>query len=237
MPARSLAHWGVAVFGLALACSGQQARADPVFDQSSVAAATVGSLNISDYVSADDFTVSSTVTLTGLRVWLADSRGTDDNGVLDYFGGTLSWGIFANSAGSPGALLASGAGTPVLTDTGFNGTGTGVDVVIADLVLSGPILVPGTYWLGLHEGVWGSAYDLTPVFWYASTAGSGATPHGNDDEVSLGSQWIDTADPLNFKLAFRLSGDLVQTVPEPATAALVLLGLGAMGWARRRRRA
>lgn len=230
---------GVVMLGLALACVGQQARADIVFDQSSVAPNTAGSLAISDYVTAEDFVVSSAVTLTGLQVWLFDARATSDNGILDNFGGTLSWGIFADSAGSPGTLLATGAdATPVLTDTGFNGTGGTFagDVVRAGLVLSGPSLAAGTYWLGLHEGTWGSAYDLSSIFWYATTTGFGSTARTNIDEVTLGAPWTDPGFP-EFITAFRLSGVVVQVVPEPPTAPLLLLSLCALGLALVRRRA
>jgi len=210
-----------------------------VFDQSSVTAATIGALNISDFVIAEDFTVSSTATLTGLRVWLADARLTSDNGVLDNFGGTLSWAIFANSAGSPGTLLASGFdATPVLTDTGFNGTGGTVagDVVTADLDLGGPTLAPGTYWLGLHEGTWASAYDGSVIFWYPTLAGFGSTAHSNSDEVSLADPWQEAVVPNNtFETAFRLSGDVVQPVPEPTTMLLVGSGLiGLAGYGRKK---
>lgn len=119
---------------------------------------TNNSANITAFTHADDFVLQNASTLTSLSAMLTDDV-SNNNGVLDSFSGTLSWGIYSNNAGSPGTLLFSGEGTPTLTDTGqqdfYNN-----DIVRADLTFTTAVVLDaGTYWLALHEGAWGSPSD------------------------------------------------------------------------------
>ncbi|PMW08944.1 hypothetical protein C1X53_33560, partial [Pseudomonas sp. GW456-E6] len=72
-----------------------------------------------------------------------------DNGVLEGFSGTLSWGIYSSVGGAPGTLLFSGSdSTPQMVDTGLSYTGTGDDIVRATIDL-GVTLDAGSYFIVL----------------------------------------------------------------------------------------
>src|SRR5262245_12298382 len=76
--------------------------------------------SISAQLVASDFTLTATRTFSTIVAMLGDDGG-NDNGVFDNFDGTLSWGIYADAGGKPGALLFSGEDDdPVLQDTGQN---------------------------------------------------------------------------------------------------------------------
>ncbi len=161
-----------------------------------------GRQDISDHVVADDFTVADRVRLDAVEVWLSDDACApgDDNGVLDSFGGVLSWAVYSDDTGKPGSLIASGAAHALtLTDTGFNDI-SGCDVVRARFELDHPqLLTTGTYWLALHEGAWASAGDGSKVWWQSSAATEGAAAVAASDPTSPGG-WASQASDQAFIL-------------------------------------
>ncbi len=129
--------------------------------------------NISSFVTASDFTLSETGTISAIELWIWTIQDAD-------FSGTLSWAIYTNDAGVPGSLLASG------TDPSTRVVATGVTVPppyssytmrqVRASMRTSLTLAAGTYWLVLHEGAWGSATDGTATLWaWASSNVGNAT--------------------------------------------------------------
>ena len=164
-------------------------------------------LDASSQVVADDFFNVQLTRVGSADVWIADNV-VNDNGVLDSFSGTLGWGIYSDVALDPGTLLASASdAVPRLVDSGFQEP-FGGDVFHARIRLakaSSLVLSAGTfYWFAMHEGLWGSGIDDSPIWWncalsvqgvLSQSAAATATPSG----------WS----PNTVDLAFVLFGELV----------------------------
>jgi hypothetical protein len=121
--------------------------------------------DITAFGTAADFTLSTGQTVSTIDAWLWDDGVGGINGTFDGFSGTLSWGIYSNSSGKPGTLLAHGDDpSPKLAVVG---SGLGLyDIARARISMRRSLtLTPGTYWLALHEGAWGSSFDGTQIYW------------------------------------------------------------------------
>ncbi len=197
-----------------------------VWNQGSVDVAN--SDDISGEVTANDFTLSDPATLTSLDAWLTDDT-VNDNGVLDDFSGTLGWAIYADAGDVPGTLLYSGQDASAqVTDTGLQDD-FDCDIGLVHATLGAGIqLQPGTYWLALHEGAWGSAADGSTLWWQWSDSRIGAANIADTDEESPGT-WDDplAGEPDN---AFILYGAL-ESVPavSPVGMAVFVLLLASAG--------
>jgi len=188
---------------------------------------------ISDYVIAEDFSLSGPTTVTGVRFWLFSSAA---NFPAD-FNGKVGWAIYDhNGVGNqPGTLLFSGTDTtPTVVPTGALVFGS-VPEHQVDIDISAVLAASTTYWLALHEGDWGSSYDGLRVAWESTGSISGNTSRYDSNEASPGGNW--QVSPVH--LAFQLSGEpFVDPVPEPGTwaaAGFVALA-GVWSWRRRQRR-
>jgi hypothetical protein len=184
--------------------------------------------NISGFVTADDFTLSSAFTLTGLTFW-ASANFDPFSGE---FSGTIGWAILSDILGLPDAVLFFGSdAAPVLTDTGVDILGTRewrIDVALPSINLAA-----GTYWLALREGDWGSANDGSTIYWNTTGNTTGALPLFTAD-LTGASGWTDAG--MGTDLAFQLQDDDSAVVPEPSAfflTATALLGL--LAFAARKR--
>lgn len=176
-------------------------------------------------LAADDFTLTTTATLTSVRFWSYEPRD------FQVFAGSFAWTIYGAGSGpffgpEPGEKLARGTAVPTTR------VATGVTAV-EDLMTFdqyayefelGPLtLGPGTYWLGLHNGPLDEATNFH--FWWAQAAGNGTPTSKGDtfpfeDLNSAGRIWGDTGG----QLAFQIRG-AVAAVPEPGTFALAAGGV------------
>lgn len=193
---------GVALFQLATApCA--WAGAPFTWDHSDLSQGT--SFFISSFVIANDFQVASgpAIRITGALVWLADGV-VNDNGELDCFDSALSWAIYTDSSGAPGAIGTSGyARNLAETDTGFQDS-FGQDVVRVRFDFSHPVtLTPGAYWFALHEGLWLTASDGTECGWQQAGSLQGMASASAQDEENPGG-WLS---PSPLDSAFVLFGD------------------------------
>jgi hypothetical protein len=95
---------------------------------------------------AEEFSLSSSVTISHLRFWIFSSRTSEWNG-------TIYWRIYGNRVGAPDDLnpVASGNAIPKVVFTGKNALQPGSDFQL-DLELGAMDLSPGHYWLALHNG-------------------------------------------------------------------------------------
>jgi hypothetical protein len=88
-----------------------------------------------------------------------------------------------------------------------------------DLDVGFVVLGEGHYWIALHEGLYGSLFDGTSIYWMLSN-------------IQQGYRKLSTRDLLNPNWDITSNSDLsFQLTPEPAT--LLLLGLGAVMLRRR----
>jgi hypothetical protein len=178
--------------------------------------------DISGFIAADDFTLNSPVTITGLSFY--SSAASDP--YSSQFGGIFGWGFLTNGNEQPGALLTSGySNSPSIIDTGNQILGT--EEYKVSLVISSVSLGPGTYWLALHANPFGSPAN-GQVYWDTSGSQSGAIPVATTDLTAVGGWAQGLAEPLD--LAFELTGTQYtnEVTPEPWTlpiCAIVVIGL------------
>jgi len=175
-------------------------------------------LDISGFIAADDFTLGTSATVSGVIFYA--SANVDP--FTSQFSGTIGYGLFTNDNGTPGTLMASGYDTnAVLSDTGNSIFGT-EEYQIAISLPSIPISA-GTYWLGLHEGAFGTPDDGTTIYWDTTSSQTGSLPMVTSDLSGSGG-WYPGLSETTYDLAFALDGSTSNAqTPEPSTFAPVLL--------------
>jgi len=188
-----------------------RAAAGPLWDQSDVG--LTSAYDISGFVPAADFTIGAATLATGVELWMTDGDYRDD-GTLNRFDGVLGWAIYGDGGGKPGALVARGVASGLVeSDTGIQAIFG--DIFRARFELDQAVeLTAGTYWLALHEGTWGSSYDLSQVYWVVSSSVHGNGVFYATDETNPGS-WL--AGVAGDDLAFVVEGS-VAAWSQPAIA-------------------
>ncbi len=181
---------------------------DMIFDQSGID--TTNAMKMSLLVPAEGFVLTQRRTLTTLLAPLTDDAGPD-NGLIDGFSGTISWGIYSSVNGEPGTLLFSGSdNTPQMVDTGLSFSGTTDDVVMATIDLGSVTLDPGSYFLALHEGVWGSPNDGSEIYWMKTSTDLGVNGFHFTPNTANPSNW--SFDVPGGSAAFTLKGVAIEQV-------------------------
>lgn len=177
-------------------------------------------------VPLNDFVLGAATAMSGFRVWMrdntADALGSPGdglaNGVFTSFSGVLSWYLFADDNSAPGVLLHSGdALAPQVVDTGLDAWPPfQEDIFEVTVTFDAPLnLAAGRTWLGVREGLRGSAMDGTEVLWMSTPGQVGAARWYYLDGQNL----ADLQGPAQLDAAFQILG--TQQVPEPGSAALV----------------
>lgn len=169
----------------------------------------LGGSAMTDFYQADDFSIVSNTSLTGIRFWNLEAS------VADY-AGSIFWYIFSDNAGLPGTALFSGSAAPTRTAAG---TALGLNVFQNDFALS-VSLGAGTYWLVLHNGDPVTNNAFTDYYWATADFTGNTTNRGAEQSITPPDpNWASNG----LEHAFEVFGDV--TVPEPATYMLVGLGL------------
>ena len=215
---------------LAAVLSARSLTAGMIFDNGTPNGVNGDELTI--FVESEDFTLASSYSLTDVRFWAFEAEGSNA------YQGSIAWSIYADNAGTPGAILYSGTATA----TPFDGTdyaaagccglqeGLQLDFSVGAIPLAGGT----TYHLGLHNGPLTVTSANGPFFW--STTYPNSSPGGLKQASPFGSSdWTITSDGNVWnEHAFQLLED---PVPEPATFGMLGAGLlGLAAFARRRLR-
>jgi hypothetical protein len=160
---------------------------------------------------SDDFTLASSVSVSQIRFFTAGFTGTPTQ-----YSGRFNWAILLDNAGTPGAVIASGAANPIASPAGELGA---ISFSQFDIEITALLLGPGTYRLQLQDPASeGSFYWASP-----------STVRGRAGWDAL------TGARRGADYSFQLLGT-ADVVPEPATVVLMATGLAGILVVRRRRK-
>jgi len=196
-----------AVLAAVPARSGGTPDSTYLWDESSID--TVDDAGLSLYVAANNFAIDGdAVRLKRVDAWIGELVNSKP-GVLEGFSGSISWAIYADSGGVPGALIASGTDdAPEVSFAGFQFSSDSDDVFhfVIQLQPQVGLAATGTYWLALHEGPWLSPDDGTGIGWIYSglTMGGGISFSSN---VTNPGSWYHIG--ITEDSSFALLGDFV----------------------------
>ena len=197
-----------------------------------------GGVTATEILPLSDFIIGQPAQITDFTVWMRDSNallGGDNlaNGLFSTFSGRLSWYVWRDAAGAPGALLASGNTTPDVVDTGTDSTPTlnspAEDIFRVSAPLADALVLPeaGRYWFGIREGDVGEQPDASYTHWQGAGTAQGLGSYFFGGGIAM----VNLFGPHDSERAFVLNG---RTVPEPAPITLLMGGLAALAWQRRR---
>jgi len=176
-----------------------------------------------EWVQTEDFMLGANTGVTGAGVYmLSNANNSNWDGNFRYY-------LFADNAGNPGAVLATGLVNPTVTDQGpFTCCGF-EDFLFAFNFQNTFNAVGGTtYHLGIHAAADGS-FSRDEVYW--TTTNNNSTPTGIESDQGAFNNWSNNGQ----EHAFYLTG--AGGAPEPASWALMIAGFGLAGATLRRRRA
>lgn len=174
----------------------------------------LGGNNMGYAFQAEDFSLAAAATVTDVSFWSLETDAA--------YRGNISWSIMSNGAGAPGAATLA-SGTQAAVSRTALGSYLGLNEVRNDFGLNAPLtLVPGTYWLVLHNGAPGDLGDPNEFIW--ESAANNATLRGAE-RFDLAGSWTATGTEHAFQ---------VSAVPEPAQVLMLLVGLSLLTCAKRR---
>jgi hypothetical protein len=178
---------------------------------------------MTEWIQANSFTLSSAATVSSVEFW--SIVNTSAGG----YNGSISWSIYANSGGAPGATVASG-NTSSVSITATGNTVTGLTEFDNTFSIGSVSLAAGSYWLGLHNGPL-SDQTRDEYYWEATSSNIGTAGEESIAPFTGGFATNSTWHAFNLFSA-------TTTVPEPSSlisaGTAVLAGLGLT--IRRRRR-
>ena len=130
------------VAALLLAGSAVPARAAVIYNNGGPNLA--GANEATQWIQANDFTLTTAVTLEDFHFWTLESATG--------YTGSVTYRIYANAAGQPDEtnILQQGTISPTRAATG--NSAFGLQDTSTDALANPIALGPGTYWLGLHNG-------------------------------------------------------------------------------------
>lgn len=148
---------------LVLTIVGRFARGDSIYDNGPPDNGH-GS-EMTHWIQTDDFVITQESRLKSVKFW--------DLEIAGFFAGTYFWQIFSNNDDLPGQPLYSGMSTNLTrTDTGVLVSGYHEYLNSFDII---PVeLVPGRYWLVLHNGPLSTSENRS-FFWEATDSVSGSS--------------------------------------------------------------
>jgi hypothetical protein len=176
-----------------------------------------------DYFAAQEFTLASAAVITSAD-FIESDLGTVPT--------DINWGFAVNDGpgGLPGTILAIGADTLSGASLGTD-PNTGFNISRMSWTLGTVALGPGTYYLAIQA--------ISPTF--STFLNQGVLTSGAAASADGGVTWVSgyacvSGGGCLSSIAVDLYGTSVGGVPEPASWALMLVGVGAVGAALRRRR-
>ncbi len=202
-----------------LFCSASAVQADVVYDNGAGSAGGVnGAVNSDDRSSfyiADDVTLGETTFITGVE-WTGQYKfGDGVPQAVDQF----SIAIYGDAGGEPTVgvpLELFDVGNNVnRTDSGF--VLSGQPVYSYDAEISFPMQAGETYWVSIYNN---SELDDDRYYWNMLFDAGNSFASGDG-----GASWSSFSDRHDFRLT---------SVPEPASAVLVVLGIAVCGMRRKR---